>query len=147
MTMKKLLFVLLVLALGGIANAATLKIATVTPEGSQWMKDMRASAVEIKEKTDGRVQIKYYGGGIMGNDTKVLGRIRIGALQGGAFTPTALGAQYSDLNLYGLPLIFNSEDEAAYVRERMDQALGGRNAHVYGYSADVAAASAGRQAG
>lgn len=124
MTMKKLLFILLVLASGGIANAATLKIATVTPEGSQWMKDMRASAAEIKEKTDGRVQIKYYGGGVMGNDTKVLGRIRIGALQGGAFTPTALSAQYPDLNLYGLPLIFNSEDEAAYVRERMDKALG-----------------------
>lgn len=124
MTMKKLLFILLVLASGTFANAATLKIATVAPEGSQWMKDMRAGAAEIKMQTDGRVQIKYYGGGVMGNDSKVLGRIRIGALQGGAFTPSALGAQYPDLNLYGLPLIFNSEDEATYVRERMDAALG-----------------------
>ncbi len=104
-------------------QAATLKIATVTPEGTQWMEDMRASAKEIKERTDGRVQIKYYGGGIMGNDTKVLGRIRIGTLQGGAFTPVALAGQYPDLNLYGLPLIFNSEEEAAYVRERMDAKL------------------------
>ena len=104
-------------------QAATLKIATVTPEGTQWMEDMRASAKEIKERTDGRVQIKYYGGGIMGNDTKVLGRIRIGTLQGGAFTPVALASQYPDLNLYGLPLIFNSEEEAAYVRERMDAKL------------------------
>ena len=123
MTMKKFLFSLILLALAGTVNAATLKIATVTPEGSQWMKDMRASAAEIKEKTDGRVQIKYYGGGVMGNDSKVLGRIRIGALQGGAFTPSALGSYYSDLNLYGLPLIFNSEDEAAYVRERLDDRL------------------------
>jgi TRAP-type C4-dicarboxylate transport system substrate-binding protein len=53
----------------------------------------------------------------------VLGRIRIGALQGGAFTPTALTGIYPDLNLYGLPLIFDSEDEAAYVRERMDEQL------------------------
>ena len=98
--MKKLLFVFLTIALCGAANAAVLKLATVAPEGSQWMKDMRASAAEIKEKTDGRVQIKYYGGGVMGNDTKVLGRIRIGALQGGAFTPTALASQYPDLNLY-----------------------------------------------
>ncbi len=123
MTMKKLILIVVTLAMAGFANAATLKIATVTPEGSQWMKDMRASAAEIKERTDGRVQIKYYGGGVMGNDNKVLGRIRIGALQGGAFTPSALGSQYPDLNLYGLPLIFNSEDEAAYVRERLDQRL------------------------
>lgn len=123
MTMKKLIPILLTLAFAGIAHGATLKIATVTPEGSQWMKDMRASADEIKEKTDGRVQIKYYGGGVMGNDAKVLGRIRIGALQGGAFTPSALGSQYPDLNLYGLPLVFNSEAEAAYVRRQMDEKL------------------------
>jgi TRAP-type C4-dicarboxylate transport system substrate-binding protein len=106
------------------ANAATLKIATVTPEGSQWMTEMRASAKEIRERTDGRVDIKYYGGGVMGNDAKVLGRIRIGSLQGGAFTPSALSDIYPDLNLYGLPMVFNSEEEVAYVRERMDETLG-----------------------
>lgn len=119
----RILFVtgaLLALALSGAASGATLKIATVTPEGSQWMKEMRASAREIKERTDGRVEIKYYGGGVMGNDAKVLGRIRIGALQGGAFTPSALSSIYPDLNLYGLPMIFDSEEEAAYVRERFD---------------------------
>ena len=121
--MKKFLLLLLVMALSGAANAATLKIATVTPEGSQWMKDMRASAKEIKERTGGRVQIKYYGGGVMGNDTKVLGKIRIGALQGGAFTPAALSDQYPDLNIYGMPLVFNSEEEAAYVRAELDDRL------------------------
>jgi len=100
-----------------------LKIATVTPEGSQWMKDMRASAKEIKERTEGRVQIKYYGGGVMGNDQKVLSRIRLGSLQGGAFTPTALAAQYPNLNLYGLPMVFDSEEEAAFARSRLDSKL------------------------
>ncbi len=121
--MKKLFLFAAVSLFALPLQAATLKIATVTPEGTQWMEDMRASAKVIKERTDGRVQIKYYGGGIMGNDTKVLGRIRIGTLQGGAFTPVALSGQYPDLNLYGLPLIFNSEEEAAYVRERMDDKL------------------------
>lgn len=121
--MKKLLIIFTCLILCLPAHAATLKIATVTPEGSQWMKDMRASAKEIKERTEGRVKVKYYGGGIMGNDTKVLGRIRIGSLQGGAFTPVALSELYPELNLYGLPLVFDSEEEAAYVRERMDEKL------------------------
>jgi len=125
--MKKQILAILVLTagltLGLPLQAATLKIATVTPENSQWMKDMRASAKEIKERTEGRVQIKYYGGGVMGNDQKVLSRIRIGALQGGAFTPTALAAQYSNLNLYGLPMVFDSEEEAAYARSRLDAKL------------------------
>ncbi|MDJ0793890.1 MAG: TRAP transporter substrate-binding protein DctP [Woeseiaceae bacterium] len=121
--MKKLLLTLLVLAFSVPVHAATLKIATVTPENSQWMKDMRASAKEIKERTEGRVQIKYYGGGVMGNDKKVLSRIRLGSLQGGAFTPSALASQYSDLNLYGLPMVFDSEEEAAYTRSRLDSKL------------------------
>lgn len=121
--MKKLFLTILVLALSLPLQAATLKIATVTPEGSQWMTDMRDSAKEIKERTEGRVQIKYYGGGVMGNDQKVLSRIRIGSLQGGAFTPTSLASQYTDLNLYGLPMVFDSEEEAAYVRGMLDETL------------------------
>ena len=104
-------------------NAATLRIATITPEGSQWMKDMRAGAAEIKDRTEGRVLVKYFGGGIMGNDKKVLGQIRIGRLQGGALTPSALGSRYPDINLYGMPLVFDSEEEAAYVRQRLDDRL------------------------
>lgn len=121
--MKKLLLTIIVLLIGTPAFAVTLKIATVTPDGSQWMKDMRESAAEIKARTQGRVLIKYYGGGIKGDDTKVLGLIRIGQLQGGAFTPSALASQYSDLNLYGMPLVFNSVEEAAYVRSKMDVRL------------------------
>ncbi len=105
-------------------DAATLRIATITPEGSQWMRDMRAGAAEIKDRTEGRVQVKYFGGGIMGNDKKVLGQIRIGRLQGGALTPSALGSRYPDINLYGMPLVFDSEEEAAYVRQRLDARLG-----------------------
>ena len=119
--MKKIGFIIVALLIGGFANAAVLKIATVAPEGSSWMKDMRASAKEIQELTEGRVQIKYYGGGVMGNDTKVLGKIRIGNLHGGAFTPTALQKIYPEINMYGLPLVFNSNEEVTYVRARLDQ--------------------------
>ncbi len=121
--MKKLLLTTIALLFALPLQAATLKIATVTPEGSTWMKGMRASAAEIKERTEGRVQIKYYGGGVMGNDQKVLSRIRLRSLQGGAFTPSALVSQYNDLNLYGLPMVFDSEEEAAYVRSRLDERL------------------------
>jgi len=122
--MKKIILSIAVLLLSAPAfSAITLKIATATPDGTQWMKDMRASAKEIKARTDGRVLIKYYGGGIKGSDAKVLGQIRIRQLQGGAFSPSALAAQYSDLNLYGMPLVFDSEEEVAFVRSRMDARL------------------------
>ena len=123
MSMRKLILLTFALFAASASNAAVLKIATVTPEGSAWMDAMRAGAKEINERTDGRVEIKYYGGGVMGNDDKVLGKIRIGNLHGGAFTPSALQSIYPELSLYGLPLVFDSEEEAAYVRDRLDQTL------------------------
>jgi len=112
-----------VAALPAPAVAAVLKIATIAPEGSQWMREMRSSAAAIKERTDGRVVVKYYGGGVMGNDKKVLRKIRIGQLQGGAFSASGLTERYPDIALYGLPLIFRSQAEVDYIRERFDPVL------------------------
>lgn len=121
--MKQIALLLLAVLMVGIADAQTLKIATLTPEGSQWMQDMRASAAEIKSKTDGRVTIKYYGGGSRGSDAKVLREMRLGRLQGGVFTPSALMEQYGDIGLYGLPMVFASIEEADAVRSVLDKKI------------------------
>jgi TRAP-type C4-dicarboxylate transport system substrate-binding protein len=104
-------------------GAVQLKIATVAPDGSQWMQDLRAAADEIKIATEGRAAIKFYSGGVMGNEKKVLRKIRIGQLQGGMFTANGLTERYSDIAIYGLPLVFRSEEEVTWVREKMDPIL------------------------
>ena len=105
------------------AAAVTLKIATIAPEGSSWMEEMRGAAAEIATRSEGRVKIKFYPGGVMGNDQTVLRKMRAGQLQGGAFTGGALGRVVPDIDLYSLPLMFRSYEEVDYVRERMDAEL------------------------
>lgn len=114
---------LLALTFAVTGNAADLKIATVLPENTAWMKDMRAAVAEIRKRTDGRVGLKIYTGGVQGSPDKVLRKIKIGQLHGGAFTPTDLQQEYADLNIYGLPFLFASEEEVNYVRERIDPKL------------------------
>lgn len=115
---------LLSLALGiSPATAAQFKLATVAPEGSQWMTELRAGADELREKTAGRVNVKFYTGGVMGNDKKVLRKMRIGQLHGGAFTSSGLSERYRDVMVYGIPLAFRDQAEVDYVRERMDPTL------------------------
>ena len=101
----------------------TLKIATVTPEGSAWMRDMRAAAAEIAERTDGQVKVKFYGSGNMGDDLRVLRKIRTGQLNGAVLTSSALAERYPEMLQYGLPLLFRSRDEMLHVRERIDPIL------------------------
>ncbi len=102
------------------AHALTLKIATLSPDGSAWMTKMRSGAAEIKTRTEGRVEFKFYTGGTMGNDRAVLNKIKIGQLHGGAVTGGSLSDYTRDLQVYSLPLKFKSFDEVDYVRGKMD---------------------------
>ena len=119
----RLLLAVLLAAFATAANAADIKIATVAPDGSRWMQQMRAGAEEVNARTSGRVTLKFYPGGVMGNDAQVLRKIRIGQLQGGAFTAGGLAERYSGLNLYGIPLLFSSLDEIDAVRAQLDPEL------------------------
>jgi TRAP-type C4-dicarboxylate transport system substrate-binding protein len=104
-------------------SAVDLKIASVAPDGSSWMQQMRAGAAEIQQRTGGRVTVKFYPGGVMGNDAQVLRKVRVKQLQGGAFTAGGLGERYPALNLYGIPFLFRSLEEVDAVRDQLDQKL------------------------
>lgn len=110
-------------ALAFEAPAVEFKLATVAPDGTAWMREMRAGAERIEQRTEGRVQFKFYPGGVMGNDAQVLRRMRVGQIHGGAFAVSGMLDRYSAISLYGVPLMIRSHDEIDYVRERMDPGL------------------------
>ncbi len=114
---------LILLVAVSAANAQTIKLATIAPEGSSWMDSMRTGAAEIEQRTDGRVKFKLYGGGVQGNDRQVLRKMRIGQLHGGAFTANGLIEVQPDSQLYALPMLFNSIEEVRFVRDHMDREL------------------------
>lgn len=105
------------------SHAMTLKIATLAPDGTTWMKEMRAAAREINEKTAGRVKLKFYPGGVMGNDKSMMKKIRLGQLQGGAMTGGSLAITYPDMQIYSLPMVFKNYSEIDYVRPVIDPLL------------------------
>jgi len=104
-------------------QATMFKIATIAPDGTRWMEEMRKGADAIEKQTAGRVQIRYYPGGVMGNDQSVLRKIRIGQLQGGAITGGGLADISADSQIYSIPFTFNSYAEVDYVRKRVDPLL------------------------
>ena len=113
----------LTLLLAGSVESATLKIATLSPEGSDWMKVLRLSAKEIEEKTSGNVKLKIYPGGVMGDDKAVMRKMRIGQLQGAVLTSGGLVNSYKDIGIYGLPMLFRSQAEVDLTRAQIDEVL------------------------
>ena len=120
--MRTLLFFLLCVGTAS-SGAATLKIATLAPEGSGWMREMRAGAAAVKERTAGKVELKFYPAGVMGNDAAVIRKIKLGQLQGGAFSGAEASLVHKDAPIYSVPFLFRSQEEVDYVRGKLDATL------------------------
>ena len=100
-----------------------IKIATLAPQNSEWAEKFQKGSIEIQERTENRVKLKFYWGGAQGNAKKILQKIKIRQLHGGTFSPTDFQEVYPDLNIYGLPFLFKDFDEVDYVRDRVDNQL------------------------
>ncbi|MGD8395863.1 MAG: TRAP transporter substrate-binding protein DctP [Candidatus Eiseniibacteriota bacterium] len=102
-----------------------LKIATLAPDGSTWMKIMRAMDEAIREATENRVGIKFYPGGVQGDEFIVLRKIGLGQVQGGGFTGQGLGAIAPELRVLEVPFLFDNYDEVDRVRQELDPVFEG----------------------
>jgi TRAP-type C4-dicarboxylate transport system substrate-binding protein len=139
--MKRLLLALLSAAMllaGPVSAQQVIKIATVAPEGSAWMRELRAAGTEVQTGSQGRVQVKFYPGGVMGSDQVVLRKMKLGQLQGGMLTSSELATTYPDAPIYSLPFLFDSWEQVDKVRPKVDPLLAkgfeGRGLHLLGAS-------------
>ncbi len=97
----------------------TLKFATLMPTGTAWSKLIDDWVDEIEQKSNGRIKVRMYSGGVMGDEPDVLRKIRKGQLHGGLFTGYGIGRIYSPARVLEMPFMFKSVDESDYVREQI----------------------------
>src|SRR5207249_3093141 len=102
---------------------APIKLATVVPEGSIWDKNLKQMAEEWKQATDGRVAVTVYGGGSQGDESTVLRKMRLDALQAAAFTAVGLGTIDPAFNVFDVPFFFESYDELNDVTEKLTPSI------------------------
>ena len=103
----------------GAAHADEWRIATLAPEGSTWMKILGRGAEEVSKATGSRVSIKYYAGGVQGDEKDVVAKMQLGQLDGGAMTSIGLSMIDESIRVIELPMLFKSVEELDYVRKKM----------------------------
>lgn len=103
--------------------ATTLKLSTLYPDGTSVVKRIKQAGSAIEEQTEGRVKLKLYPGGTMGDDKAVQRKIRVGQLHGAIAQGGAFSRYYKDSQIYNMPMAFRTYDEVDYVRERLDPVL------------------------
>ena len=112
---------LLALGAGRAARAdnTELRIATLAPSGSPWMEVLNKAQGEIKDKTAGRVTLKYYEGGQQGDERDFVRKIKLGQLDGAAVTAVGLSMIDESIRVLELPMMFQSAEEVDYVADKM----------------------------
>lgn len=97
----------------------TLKFATLVPSDTTWMNNIDAWAAELEKKSHGRLKVKIYPGGVMGDEPDVLRKIRSHQLQGAFFTGYGIGRIYPPARALEMPFLFSNTDESDYVRKQI----------------------------
>jgi TRAP-type C4-dicarboxylate transport system substrate-binding protein len=103
-----------------VAKTLQIKIATLAPEGSSWMKTFHAIDAEVRTKTDKQVGFKFYPGGILGDEKDMLRKMHIGQIHGAALTSAGLSAIYSEMDVFQIPFLFESHHEVDSVIAEMN---------------------------
>mgnify|MGYP001086888235 CR=1 FL=1 len=111
--------VFLITTLSGLLQSTTIKIGSIAPKRSPWDDALRILNQKWQEITHGEVELQIYPGGIAGNESDTLRKMRMGILGGGVFTNRGLTKIYPDIYVLNIPFLITSHQELDYVLEQM----------------------------
>lgn len=106
-------------SLSASAQQYTLKFATLIPPDTAWMNEISNWADTLEKQSNGRLTLKVYPGGIMGDEPDVLRKIRSKQLHGAFFTGYGIGRIFSPARVLEVPFLFKNTDESDYVRQHL----------------------------
>lgn len=97
----------------------TLRIATLAPAGSSWMKIVNAWNKTLQDKTKGRLKLRTYPGGAQGDERDFIRKMRVGQLDGAVVTMTGMSMVVRAMIVLVLPGFLDTYEELDRVRAKM----------------------------
>jgi TRAP-type C4-dicarboxylate transport system substrate-binding protein len=101
-------------------GAITLRMATLAPRGSVWMRVFDAWNNSLRQRTANRLSFRFYPGGSQGDERDVVRKIRIGQLDGAAVTATGLSLVVRPVLVLQAPGVVENYQMLDRVRTVMD---------------------------
>ena len=105
------------------AQSPAIKLATIVPDGSIWDKSLKQMGIDWKAATGDRVSLTVFSGGSQGDESTVLRKMRLNALQGASLTVVGLASIDWSFNVFNIPFFFQSYDELNAVIEKLTPLL------------------------
>jgi len=101
-------------------DATELRIATLAPSGSSWMKVFNAWNTTLQKQTNNTLKLRFYTGGSQGDERDFIRKMRAGQMDGAAVTTTGLGMLVRSILVLSLPGVFTEYEELDRVRAELN---------------------------
>ena len=128
--MRKTLWISLVAALALLvspgparAQEIVIKLGTLAPVGSIWHQLLKEAAQDFESVSGGKVKLKIFAGGTMGNEGDMLKKIRIGQLQAAGLSTVGLKDVTSEPMALDLPLLVTASEERDHLLSKIGPKL------------------------
>jgi len=105
------------------APVQQLRIATLAPRQSGLGEAFQDLRKQLRERTQGQVELKMYHGGVAGDEMTVVRKMRVGQLDGALLTSTGLGALVPQVLVLQAPGLIRSYPELDDVRKQLASEL------------------------
>ncbi len=96
-----------------------LSMATLAPAGSTWMQNFEAANRELRRRTSNRLSVRWFAGGVQGDEAEVIRKIRNGRLDGAAVTAAGLGSIHRPIVAFQIPGMFASTNNFVRARDAL----------------------------
>ena len=116
---RKIILLLIIMALALPAYSLIIKIGSVAPDRSPWDKALEELGREWKKITNGQVQVKIYPGGIAGAEEDMIRKMRMGILGGAVLTNMGFTKLHPDVYVMNAPFVITQDGELNYILEKM----------------------------
>jgi TRAP-type C4-dicarboxylate transport system substrate-binding protein len=99
--------------------STTLSFATLAPPGSTWMRVYDSWAREVRRRSNQTLALRFYSGGVQGDEAEVIRKIRNGRIDGAGVTSVGLAQVYRPALVFQMPGILRSYEQLDRARDGM----------------------------
>lgn len=103
------------------AFAQTIKAADVHPQGYPNVVAVQHMGEKLEKATDGRLELKTFPGGVLGDEKQMIEQAQIGAIDLIRVSMAPVAAILPEIEVFTLPYVFRDED---HLHKVLDSAIG-----------------------
>lgn len=115
----RLLFIAFFIPLSSESEPIVIKLAGVAPEGSVFMDVAHEFEASVEEKTGKKVDVRWYSGGVLGDEPDMIRLMKLGQLHGAGITGLGAGTIDVRLRVLEVPLLLRSYNDVDKVTENV----------------------------